>query len=75
MPTVACEKLVPLFSLNNWLNIQRRTLKPLAICFHFDQHCILGHPIGHHKANFVAANFSLVEKQEFYFFSGNCNGG
>ncbi len=32
--TVGCEKLDPLFFLNNSLNIQRRTLKPPAMCFY-----------------------------------------
>ena len=33
--TVGCEKLDPLFFLNNLLNIQRRTLKPPAMCFYW----------------------------------------
>ena len=37
--TVACEKLDPLFFLNNSMNNHRRTLKPSAICFYW--------PVGH----------------------------
>ncbi len=33
--TVGCEKLDPLFFLNNSLNIQRRTPKPAAMCFYW----------------------------------------
>ena len=34
-PTVACKKLDPLFFLKNSLIIQRRTPKPLAMCFYW----------------------------------------
>ncbi len=34
LTTVGCKKLDPHFFLNNSLNIQRRTLKPPAMCFY-----------------------------------------
>ncbi len=67
--TVACEKLDPLFFLNNSLNIQHRTRTLLGKL----TQVILQSGMKHGLSGIHICRI-IQEKQGFYFFARNCNG-